>query len=424
MTKFMDVAYGERTSFTYTLLPCDENEPFKEFTLAVPKTLEENIGCLTAALNAHYKRVAPIGGEKQKQAVMDSVKAQLQQNTPNAAPPDEQILSSLAQSQTVDIIQLLPPVKQTNYVGVTMYVDDKGQSKGSAHNARASQICAACGMPTQVVGDAFLARAFDDQDGFERQDLKINELSSDAAWVQQAYKFNSARENADPSVAKAKMQTLTQNARPPPPPPKLPLSERLASASISKAAGTESFKQGSIEEAVSKYAEAIDLLGSPEGVVAGGGKRTPQQRALDVTYGAVDVTGQALDVTDADDGSSKMETGDNAGSSSGSEKEAFAQATELLVTCLVNVAMCHLRLERPYEAIEAADHALKLDENNGKAWYRRGQACMALSQFGAAKKNLSRAATLMPKSREVREELTKCQQLAAEKRATAFMDVG
>ena len=48
-----------------------------------------------------------------------------------------------------------------------------------------------------------------------------------------------------------------------------------------------------------------------------------------------------------------------------------------------------------------------IDETNAKAWYRRGQACMALSQFGAARKDLTRAAKLAPASREVRDELQK-----------------
>ena len=58
------------SSFTYTLIPCDPAEPLKELTLAVPPTLEENIGCLTSALNDHYRRVAPFKGEADKQAVM------------------------------------------------------------------------------------------------------------------------------------------------------------------------------------------------------------------------------------------------------------------------------------------------------------------------------------------------------------------
>ena len=47
----------------------------------------------------------------------------------------------------------------------------------------------------------------------------------------------------------------------------------------------------------------------------------------------------------------------------------------------VNLAMCRLKQEKPYDAISACDRALEADDSAGKAWYRRGQACMALQQY-------------------------------------------
>ena len=44
--------------------------------------------------------------------------------------------------------------------------------------------------------------------------------------------------------------------------------------------------------------------------------------------------------------------------------------------------------------------------------YRRGQACLALGQHEAARKNLTRACQLAPGSREIREELEKCKKAA------------
>ena len=99
------------STFTYTLIPCDASEPLREFTLPVPPTLEENIGCLTSALNDHYRRAAPLKGTADKQAIIDSVKQQLQKNQPNSAAPDESILGALAESQTVDIVQLVSPTQ-------------------------------------------------------------------------------------------------------------------------------------------------------------------------------------------------------------------------------------------------------------------------------------------------------------------------
>jgi tetratricopeptide (TPR) repeat protein len=379
------------STFTYTLIPCDASEPMQEFTLPVPPTLEENIGCLTSALNDYYRRTAPLGTGAQKEAVMDTVRDSLKKNGQNA-PVDEGMLGALAQSQTVDIVQLLSATAKSGYVGVSMYVDDKGQGKGSAPNARASAICTACGVPTDVVGDVFVARAWDDQDGFERQDLTIADLSSDAPWVREAVALNAGR--ANPAEAEAKMKALQATGKKRKPPPDLPLAERLAAAAAAKAAGTDTFKKGEMEGAAAKYEEAIELLGGPEGVV-----------------------GDAGSGAEGASGAGAAGGGEGGG---GAEGEASRAAAELLITCLVNVAMCRLKQERPYEAIEAADSALALDDANGKAWYRRGQACMALQQYGAAKKNLGRAATLLPSSREVREDYTKCQALAAEKRASAF----
>ena len=67
----------------------------------------------------------------------------LMKETQPDAKPDEAMLSKLAESQTVDIIQVLPATVDSGYVGVNLYVDDKGVAKGSPLNARASAICVA-----------------------------------------------------------------------------------------------------------------------------------------------------------------------------------------------------------------------------------------------------------------------------------------
>ena len=80
----------------------------------------------------------------------------------------------------------------------------------------------------------------------------------------------------------------------------------------------------------------------------------------------------------------------------------------------------HVRLVyrqgKPYEAIAACDRALELDGSAAKGWYRRGQACVALGQYGAAVKDLTKAGQLNPSSREIRAELDAAKARAAEKR--------
>ena len=75
----------------------------------------------------------------------------------------------------------------------------------------------------------------------------------------------------------------------------------------------------------------------------------------------------------------------------------------------------------PRRALEACDRALAIDESAGKAWFRRGQACMHLEQYPAAQKNLHRAATLLPSSKEVRDELSRCQAKLAERKASGML---
>ena len=44
-----------------------------------------------------------------------------------------------------------------------------GVAKQLPPNRRASEVCRQCGLSVEVLGDAFVARAWDDQEGYERQ---------------------------------------------------------------------------------------------------------------------------------------------------------------------------------------------------------------------------------------------------------------
>ena len=99
----------------------------------------------------------------------------------------------------------------------------------------------------------------------------------------------------------------------------------------------------------------------------------------------------------------------------GPEGSAAAAAKEVQLGCLLNVAACQLRLEQPYAAIAACDRAVALDEDSVKGWFRRGQACLALGQLDAARKDLTRACQLAPSSREIRDALDKCKRGSAPK---------
>ena len=153
--------------FTYVLIPAKGDEPMQEISMEEPEELEANIGCLTKALNKYFGANGGKQTEEGKKALVEATRQQLAKQSPNAA-PDEDLMSKLVESQTCDIVQLRPATQDAGWMGVNMYVDDKGVSKESPVNRRASAVCTECGIRTEVRGDAFVARLWDDQDGFKR----------------------------------------------------------------------------------------------------------------------------------------------------------------------------------------------------------------------------------------------------------------
>lgn len=346
------------SDFSYVLIPAADDEPMREMRMKEPRDLEENIGCLTRVLQAYYREHAGAQTEEGKKALVEATRQQIQKQQPDSS-PDEEMMTQLAMSQTVDIIQLRPATADSGFMGVNMYVDDKGVSKNSPLNRRASAICAECGIHSEVRGDAFVARLWDDQDGFKRHSITMNELSSTASWVISARDFHANRPSTEESSARLKALSMGGKQE-----PVAPLSERLAQATAARTSGTEQFKAGDIDGAAEQYMSVIRLM-------------------------------EAHDQSETEDD--------------------LKSAKELTVACLVNLAACRLRQNRHYDVIDACDRALEMDDCAAKAWYRRGQACMALEQYSVARKNLTRAATLLPSSREIRDAIDSCKQKAAEK---------
>ena len=89
----------------------------------------------------------------------------------------------------------------------------------------------------------------------------------------------------------------------------------------------------------------------------------------------------------------------------GSKKEAEA----LLVSLHANTAAAFLKLKRWADVVSSASMALDLDHANPKAMYRRGLAYKHLGQRTEAKRDLVQCAKLDPKNREIRDELSKLQ---------------
>ena len=347
----------------YVRIPADISEPLEELELEVPPDLETNLSCFTTTLQDYFRRTGGAFTAEGKAAMKESVVARLQQQQPGSAGPDMEMLDRLAESQTVDIVQVLPATKNSEYMGVNLYVDDKGVSRGSPRNARASAICQQCGSNTDILGDGFLARVWDDQEGFERHDFTIADVSSDAPWVQLAARL--AAQRLDPQAAAARLQEIN-TPKAGPAQPELGVDERIAAGAAERAAGTTAFKGGDLSQAASKYEAALALFHPlPDGFPSDGAAAT--------------------------------------------------SAAELRLACELNLAMCRLKLNEPYLALNACDRAVELDGKSAKAWYRRGLACMVLEQYEAARRHLTRACQLEPGNREIREKIDECKTLSAAK---------
>ena len=100
----------------------------------------------------------------------------------------------------MESVPLLANSKENNFVGVNLYVDDTGSIKQLPINPRASDICRCCGQHIQVHGDAWIARFFDDEDGFRRLDFHLSEVSSAEQWVRTAKAQRDAKAHDRPAA--------------------------------------------------------------------------------------------------------------------------------------------------------------------------------------------------------------------------------
>merc|ERR1712137_643975 len=95
----------------------------------------------------------------------------------------------------------------TEFRGVSVYLDDKGVSKGLPENPRMSALVQACGYPGQTFrGDCFLGQVFDDnEDVWKRIPLTLADCSTDAEWVKMCQKQRANRSSGDISALAGKM---------------------------------------------------------------------------------------------------------------------------------------------------------------------------------------------------------------------------
>lgn len=101
------------------------------------------------------------------------------------------------------------------------------------------------------------------------------------------------------------------------------------------------------------------------------------------------------------------------------DPKALSDVHEALRSCLLNLTQCQLKSDRWEDAVGTCTRVLSMprEGENVKALYRRGMARLELSQLDEARDDLYHAATLDPKSKEVRAAYEKAKAAHASHRA-------
>eukprot|EP00245_Coleochaete_scutata_P016748 TRINITY_DN793_c0_g1_i1.p1 TRINITY_DN793_c0_g1~~TRINITY_DN793_c0_g1_i1.p1 ORF type:complete len:464 (-),score=108.03 TRINITY_DN793_c0_g1_i1:406-1797(-) len=178
----------------------------------------------------------------------------------------------------------------------------------------------------------------------------------------------------DPQVANARL---------------LPGKERLEAASQLKNEGNEAYNRGENVTAIQEYTKALSTF----------------------RYFVKD--GDRFDLVNAHD-------------SYGPEERA--EMERLLVNIYVNLAVCLLRSKEPEAAMYACNEALKMDEGNMKALYRRAMARAMMEitteTLDLIIRDLSSAAFADPSNQDVKSALRKFRHARAEVQESARKDFG
>jgi len=82
----------------------------------------------------------------------------------------------------------------------------------------------------------------------------------------------------------------------------------------------------------------------------------------------------------------------------------------LLQAGRLNLAQCHLKTGKWMQAREVCDKVIEESRDNSKAWFRRGEAQLALNDCEAAKQDFEKCVSLEPENKAAKNKVTICQQ--------------
>lgn len=230
-------------TFKYVYIPADNSDPIQQFEESMEEGKE--VESLLDRLKSHFRKTGPT----KTTAQLNQQRHQLLQTLPQGATVDQRMLDIATSLNMVETVSLLSHTRDHKFVAINLYVDDEGMVKNLPINKRASEIAQCAGNPIEVRGDAFLARVLDDGDNFDRLDFTIDEISSNAEWVQHAQIQNAKRRSAEASGHMAqRLQTVKEEGT---------RLRELTPAEVEKEEGNTCFARQDWTAALDHYSRAI-----------------------------------------------------------------------------------------------------------------------------------------------------------------------
>ncbi|KAK2197250.1 zinc finger protein [Babesia duncani] len=142
--------------FEYVHIPCDINTPVQVLQYS------GNEGNFRNTLTSHFTRHSLLPDERA--SFEQFIKSTCKENKVQETNLDENFLNN-----SVDVAA---HNYQTNFLGVNCYIDGIGRIKNLPTNARATRICS-----TDIRGECFLSRTFDDEETFKRVDFTMEDYN-------------------------------------------------------------------------------------------------------------------------------------------------------------------------------------------------------------------------------------------------------
>jgi len=204
---------GER-SFVCVFIPARTSEPVTEWTIQYNAATE--VSCLLDRLKPHF---AGAGSDSDVAAVRESIRNQIREmqrkqggEAAASKPIPDSMVDMVMNMSAVDCVPLQNNKKSTGFIGLMMYVDDQGKAKNLPVNERATRVCIECGVPTQVLGDAFIARNFDNEDKFQRLNFSLDEYEKNEEWKMRARMANLEKQQQGGGEKMKELQELLRKS--------------------------------------------------------------------------------------------------------------------------------------------------------------------------------------------------------------------